>query len=601
MDVSAPIWKTLSELLDEALDLEPAARSAWLDRQAMMRPELGGPLRGLLAAHATSGTADVLAKLPEIDSAAGAEPAPNVGLAAGEQVGPYRLERLLGSGGMADVWLAERSDGAFARRVALKLPRINVLRRDLALRFARERDILARLENPHIARFYDAGLAEGDLPYLAMEFVDGRPINEECDARRLDVGARLRLFAQVVDAVQYAHANLVIHRDLKPTNILVTADGQVRLLDFGIAKLLVGDGGAAETQLTQVGSRMLTPDYASPEQVKGEPLTISSDVYSLGVVLYELLSGQRPYRLKLKSIAQVEQAIVLTEPAKPSASIGGEAAAYSRSTTPRKLARRLAGDLDTIVLKALAKSPADRYATTAELAEDLRRHVAGEPVRARPASWRYRAGKFIARNALASAAAAVVSLALLAAASVSLWQARQAREQAQLAGEQTQLARAQAARAEEVKKFVLSVLRASDADRAGGRQTTAIDLLKQARERLDAAPIADGATRAELLATIGNGLLGLGEMRSAAKVLSEAAQLGSGAWGEIDRMTADARIAYGFALFNLGDWRLATEQFDAAERTLRVLGDLALLARVLRGKSALASDEGDYDLAVKAQ
>ena len=236
MDVSAATWGALSKLLDEALDLEPAARATWIDRLDVPQPEFAPLLRKLLAAHATSETTDLLQRLPPLDVPEARSA--RQGSAVGSRIGPYRLKREIGSGGMADVWLAERADGAFERDVALKLPRISRLRRDLAARFARERDILARLEHPHIARFYDAGVTEDGLPYLAMEYVDGQPITKWCDEHRLDIAARLGLFAQVLDAVQFAHANLVIHRDLKPSNILVTDDAQVQLLDFGIAKLL---------------------------------------------------------------------------------------------------------------------------------------------------------------------------------------------------------------------------------------------------------------------------------------------------------------------------------------------------------------------------
>jgi len=297
MDVTPATWAALSTLLDEALELDAVKRSEWLQRLAATQPALVPPLRRLLAAHAISETADVLAGLPQL-----AAPAPGEasGLAVGELIGPYRLTRSIGSGGMAEVWLAERADGAFEREVALKLPRLALLRPDLAARFGHERDILARLEHPHIARFYDAGVSVDGLPYLAMEYVAGRPLTPWCDERRLTIAERLALYAQVLDAVQFAHANLIIHRDLKPSNILATADGQVRLLDFGIAKLLSDGESARETRLTQFAGRALTPDYASPEQIKGEPLTIASDVYSLGVVLYELLTGELPYRLKLQ-------------------------------------------------------------------------------------------------------------------------------------------------------------------------------------------------------------------------------------------------------------------------------------------------------------
>ncbi len=374
MNLSPETWHSLSSLLDQALDLAPDGRAAWLEGVARTQPTLVPTLARLLEAHASGERTDVLGSSPAAPFAA-SMPGEENGLEAGDRVGPYRLLRPIGSGGMADVWLAERDDGAFAREVALKLPLVSRLRRDLAVRFARERDILARLEHPHIARFYDAGVSADGLPYLAMEYVDGRPITIWCDEHRVDLAGRIQLFAQVLSAVQFAHANLVIHRDLKPSNILVTDDGQVRLLDFGIAKLLAADEERApETQLTRSSGRALTPEYASPEQMRGEALTIASDVYSLGVVLFEVLVGSRPYRLKIESAAQLEEAILAADPLRPSANVT-DAAAASRGVSPSRLAKQLAGDLDTVVLKALAKAPAGRYATALALAEDLERHL----------------------------------------------------------------------------------------------------------------------------------------------------------------------------------------------------------------------------------
>ena len=358
MDVSVSTRNTLSSLIEEGIDLDPPARALWLETITTTSPELAPALRNLLAA--TDQTADVLARLPAL--------APLQHLrrtlmrhegssAIGDEVGPYRLQQPIGRGGMADVWLAERVDGTMTRKVALKLPRQGLLRHHLTARFERERDILARLEHPNIARLYDAGVSTDGAPYLAMEYVDGKPITEHCDARRLDIHARLQLFAQVLEAVQYAHGSLVIHRDLKPSNILVTADGQARLLDFGIAKLLTADDAASETLLTQLSGRALTPGYASPEQVLGHPLTTATDVYSLGVVLYELLAGHRPYKVKGTSAAQLEEAIVNVDPVRPSSGIDDDAAA-ARGTNAKRLGRLLAGDLDTIVMKALAKSAA---------------------------------------------------------------------------------------------------------------------------------------------------------------------------------------------------------------------------------------------------
>jgi eukaryotic-like serine/threonine-protein kinase len=474
MKISATTWNTISKLLDEALDLEPAARTTWLERLQISDPELASSVQQLLAAHATSETADVLAGLPSIENLTGASSGQKgqLGLNAGDRVGPYLLKRELGAGGMADVWLAERADGAFARDVALKLPRINRLRKDLAIRFARERDILARLEHPHIARLYDAGVTDDGLPYLAMEFVDGQPITNYCDNQRMPIKARLELFAQVLDAVQFAHANLIIHRDLKPSNIIVGNDGRVRLLDFGIAKLLVDDESIAETQLTQLSGRALTPDYASPEQIKGEPLTIATDVYSLGVVFYELLTGNRPYKLKVKSAAQLEMAILEVESLAPSMNIQ-ESAAAVRLSTSRQLQKMLAGDLDAITLKALGKTPKTRYASINALADDLQRFTTGRPVMATvPSRWQ-RTRKLAGRNKLAFGATAAIAASLVSATLISLSQAKSAREQATVAKRET-------ARATAVQNFLLDIFRANSdqqQDPLKARNTTARELL----------------------------------------------------------------------------------------------------------------------------
>ncbi|HSC08321.1 MAG TPA: protein kinase [Steroidobacteraceae bacterium] len=587
MDVSAATWNTLSKLLDEALDLEPAERASWLDGLGTTQPEVAPILRKLLAAHASSETSDLLQQLPALDTrAVSAETV--AGLGVGARVGPYRLKRELGSGGMADVWLAERADGAFERDVALKLPRLSRLRRDLAERFTRERDILARLEHPHIARFYDAGVTDDSLPYLAIEYVNGQPITQWCDERRLDVAARLELFAQVLDAVQFAHASLVIHRDLKPSNILVTADGQVRLLDFGIAKLLSDADTARETRLTQVAGRVLTPDYASPEQIKGENLTTATDIYSLGVVLYELIAGRLPYQLKLQSAAQLEQAIVAADPARPSSGVSGESSIV-RGTSQKRLARALRGDLDTIVLKALAKEPAQRYATVAEVADDLRRHLAGQTVHARPASWGYRTRKFISRNRVAVTAAVAVTVALIAATAVSLSQAQRARAQADLA-------RQNAVHAEEVKNFILSIFADADTARGGSRSTTALDLLRQARERLEAAPVTDPSITAELLNSVGYSLIGLGEYVEAIPVLEHAVQMSSKHLGTDHATSISANLNLGEAyLAASDDIENARRVISTALASARRSGDVKQLVNALRWMGAVHSLEARHD------
>ena len=331
------------------------------------------------------------------------------GLNAGDFVGPYELIRLLGAGGMAEVWLARRADGAFKRHVALKLPLLTRRRNDLEQRFAHERDILASLEHPNIARFYDAGVDTEGLPYLSMEYVKGQTLMGWCDTQAPGVEERLALFLQVLDAVKYAHEKHVIHRDLKPSNIFVTESGQVRLLDFGVAKLLQEDGD--QTQISRIYGQALTPDYASPELLRGEPVDPRSDVYSLGMLLYELLTGTRPYRLSSQaSLAGMRQAVASADVKKPSTQLTPEASA-ARAATQEQLSRKLRGDLDALVLKALAKEPFERYDSAASMARDLQRYLHGQPVKARSAPVSDRVGKFLRRN---SATAWLVAMSIIA-------------------------------------------------------------------------------------------------------------------------------------------------------------------------------------------
>jgi serine/threonine protein kinase/Tfp pilus assembly protein PilF len=398
MELSIPQIALMSRLLDEALPLDAAGRRLWLERLSPEYQDLASALRSaLLPEDSQAAASQALETLPKLGSAEAAEGLAANGLQPGARVGPYELIRPLGAGGMAQVWLARRADGAFKREVALKLPTLMHLRADLEQRFVRERDILASLEHPHIARFYDAGIDPGGLPYLAMEYVHGEPLTEWCDTHRLGTAARLRLFLQVLEAVQYAHAKHVIHRDLKPSNVLVTEAGEVQLLDFGIAKLLEAEE-ADQTPLTRVYGRALTPDYASPELLRGDPVDARSDIYSLGVVLYELLTGVRPYRLKnAASMGLLEQAVATVDVKKPSTQIEPEAVA-TRATTQEQLARQLRGDLDAVVLKALAKQPTERYQSAAALAEDLQRYREGKPIHALPARFTDRSRKFVRRN-----------------------------------------------------------------------------------------------------------------------------------------------------------------------------------------------------------
>jgi serine/threonine protein kinase/Tfp pilus assembly protein PilF len=415
MRLTASQLATMSRLLDEALPLDDVGRRAWLHalpaQYAELLPALRQSLLPEFAPPQDPGSFHTL-----LESRAGEERAgpASTGLAPGARIGPYELIRLLGAGGMAEVWLAKRADGVFKREVALKLPSLTRVRRDLEQRFARERDILASLEHPHIARLYDAGIDPDGLPYLSMEYVQGEALTDWCDAQRLDIRKRVRLFLQVLEAVQYAHDRQVIHRDIKPSNILVTDSGDARLLDFGVATLLDHGETAGQTPLTSMYGHALTPVYSSPELVRGDPVDAKSDIYSLGVVLFELLTGARPYRLNAgASRAILESAIAAAEVRKPSTQLMDQAWTV-RATTHEQLTRQLRGDLDLIVLKSLAKDPDVRYSSAAAMADDLQRYLDGKPITAQPPSLLYRLEKFLYRNRAVAAVIAAAALAVLA-------------------------------------------------------------------------------------------------------------------------------------------------------------------------------------------
>jgi predicted Ser/Thr protein kinase len=360
LNALAPLWPALSGLLDEALALPAHERAALVASLQGEHAALRPVLEQLLGAHAVIETGDFLLTLPALPAAAGTPY--DAALAPGRRIGPYGLIREIGRGGMADVWLAEPCEG-LERQVALKLPRV-AWRPAAIERFARERDILASLEHPNIARLYDAGVDELGRPWLALEYVPGRAIDAHCRAHGATTRERVRMLLQVCDAVAYAHDRLVVHCDLKPSNILVTGDGQVRLIDFGIAKLMQA-GRTQDSDLAEATGRALTPDYASPEQLRGDALSTASDVYSLGVIAYELLAGSRPYRLGRGGAAALEAAIAAVDLLPASATASDPA-----------LRRELRGDLDAILNKALKPAEAERYPTMDALAQDLRRHAA---------------------------------------------------------------------------------------------------------------------------------------------------------------------------------------------------------------------------------
>jgi len=537
MAIDPKSWAAISKLLDEMLDIPRESREHWLQS---LGPEHGAcvpVLRDMIAAENRLGAGSFLNTLPglttETQSADPSRP-PSI---TGSAIGPYRLLRELGQGGMGTVWLADRPENEIKRPVALKLPILTLHNNSsIAERFARERDILAQLTHPNIARLYDAGVTDQGQPYLALEFVEGEPLTAYCDHRRLDLKSRLRLFLQILRAVQYAHTNLIVHRDLKPANILVTQAGEVRLLDFGIAKLLTA-GEANETELTRIGGRALTLDYASPEQILGETITTASDVYSLGVIFFELLTGERPYKLKRGTRAAMEEAILAADPARPSRLATGNTQAAARSTTPTKLSGALKGDLDSIALKALQRLSAARYATADAFAQDIQRYLAGEAVLAQPESAWYRIRKFVLRNKLAVASATAVIASLSLGLGAALWQARLARTEAQTA--------------RAVQTFLTDIFRANSIDQvdpAKGRQTTAAELLDLGAKKIDGVLNNAPAAKLQVLDVLGQMYDELELNEPAAIVHRKRVQLAKQLRGNTDPSVAQALVRLAVSL-----------------------------------------------------
>jgi serine/threonine-protein kinase len=420
----------------------------------------------------------------------------------GTRVGPWRLVRSLGHGGMGSVYLADLADGDFRQQAAIKLVRASWDAGELQRRFRGERRILASLSHPHIARLLDGGETEDAKPYLAMEYVDGQPLCRYCDERQLPIAARLRLFVSICEAVAHAHRNLIVHRDLKPSNILVDANGRVKLLDFGIARLLEDDGHATGT-----AARLFTPQYAAPEQVRGEAVTTSVDVYALGLMLFELLTGRRPYGQSATTPSAFERAILDEEPTRPSQAAlthddDTRDLAHARVLEPNQLSANLRGDLDAIVLKALRKEPQQRYASVEALADDVRRYLDRRPVSARRGNWRYRAGRFLVRHRLAAAMVTLAFAALLAGLSVALWQARIAREQQAVAQSEADKARA-------VTQFIVGVFKSADPTSNDGSNPRATELLGHALDDIKAQTDLAPGTRAAIQIAMGSAYLSM--------------------------------------------------------------------------------------------
>ncbi|HKD06723.1 MAG TPA: serine/threonine-protein kinase [Bryobacteraceae bacterium] len=515
-------WPQIDEIIEQAMDQPAADRAAFLDAACGSDTRLRREIDSLLAFHQEG----------SLTSESGFPDAMNVlekqyaGLIRGHQIGAYRVLREIGRGGMGNVYLASRADDAFEKRVAIKVIRRGMDVDDLVQRFRDERRILALLDHPNIARLLDGGTTDDGLPYFVMEYIEGEPIDKYCESQKLSTTERLRLFQNVCAAVSYAHRNLIVHRDIKAANVLVTKEGAPRLLDFGIAKLLAP---GAPVEITQISFRPLTPEYASPEQLQGGPITTASDIYSLGVLLYRLLTGRRPYRSATSSVAEMERAICEEEPVRPD----------------------LSRDLSAVVLTALRKDPQRRYTSVERFSDDVRRYLANLPVMARPDTRRYRASKFIQRHKAAVAMAAITFLSLSGGIAASLWQAHIAQT------EQVKTARMNSF----LQDMVSGTWRTANQK---GMEATVADMLAEAEQRVETELSDQPEVKAEMLLTIGEAYQRQAKYDMAERYLRKAYELDLKLYGSDARPTATAMHALAGDDYLLGDYAAANAWFQKA-------------------------------------
>ncbi|HNP62354.1 MAG TPA: serine/threonine-protein kinase [Woeseiaceae bacterium] len=501
-------WEKLESAFQQAVALEGDSRESFVENFSVSDPGLALQLRDLLAADANNVDGSHSPLSMTVDSLAGSAKDPFIG----RHFGAWTITRRLAGGGMGAVFLAERADRQYAQTVAIKVMAAQLLATEAINRFRAERQILANLNHPYIAQLIDGGSTEDGLPYLVMEYVDGLPIDQHCDDNRLSIDQRLALFRKVCTAVDYAHRNLVVHRDLKPNNILVDANGNPKLLDFGIAKLLEAEAYQQTMAVTREGMRAMTPEYASPEQVRGQPVSVATDVYALGMLLYKLMTGASPYSVPLLTARDYEAAIVDSDPRKPSTAISAvdtpDTIFASRSVSLDRLRKQLAGDLDNIALKALQKEPDRRYATASTLSDDIGRYLAHEPIEARGDDWAYKARKFLVRNA--RGLAVTVTVVATMAALVLFYTVRLAdeRDRANLA----------AAQASEVSGFLTSLFESASPHESKGEVVSAVELLLQGSERIETLE-QQPKVKAELMRIMASSMTALGHLEQSTAML----------------------------------------------------------------------------------
>ena len=593
-------WKEVRAIFEAALSRDPSERAPFLERACAGDAEVLHDVRSLLQSHAEEGPVDRM--MEDINEGIHGRLMPDA--VEGRRVGPYALIEELGRGGTGQVFRARRADGQFEQEVALKLIAVGLLSDEVRTRFLMERQILASLQHPNIARLLDGGVSEQGQPYFVLEVVPGEPIDRYCATHRLPIEERVQLVLDVCDAVQYAHRQLVVHRDLKPSNILVAEGqeaeaGRVKLLDFGIAKLL--DPGVVGEDLlpkTRTGGLPMTPAYASPEQVRGETITTASDVYQLGLVLYELLAGRRPYSVEGRRPSEVERIVCEQEPVRPSAAATEVAAVEGQE--PRAARRKLRGDLDTIVLKALRKEPNRRYDSVQQLADDLRRYLQGRPVSAHPDSWAYRGRKFVRRHRWGVAVTALVGVLLTASVmALSVQNTRLAEERDRAALEATKKAH--------VQDFMIQLFSHTDAATAPAEVAAISDVLDRGAARV-ARDLADHpAIRADMLQAVGAVHQQLEQYAAARPLLEDALHAFEAAYGPAHPSVASAARDLAEVARAEGDlgraeafYRRALSIYEdaAADHPMRIAAARHELAVVLHDKGQPTSARALFDKAL---
>ena len=574
-----PDWELVQTLFQQAVALEPQAREAFINRETEHNLALREKLGHLFAndRHTQTSALSRAVGCALVDVIHDQRRA-----LVGRVIGSYRLAAILGQGGTGTVYLGERADRQYSGQVAIKIVDSSALQGGLDARFRAERQILANLNHPNIARLLDAGETEDGQPYLVMEYVQGEPVDSYCDSRNLDLRERLQLFSQICAAVQYAHQNLIVHRDLKPANILVTPDGVPKLLDFGIAKLLEGsDNGSPGPALTRINDRLLTPEYASPEQILGDTVTTASDVYSLGVILYELMCGLRPYRVPTSaSQLELERYICVSDPDRPSVAVARAAnmvdlpiatIASARSSSPDRLSRHLQGDIDSIVLRALRKEAQHRYSSVEQFAADVLRHLASEPVHARQGNWLYYSQRFARRHTTGVIASAFLIVFVVGVAIVMSIQRQQIASALERATQDEE-------RAETVSEFMLNVFSAADPYVHAGKEPTARSLLEEAAHRIQNDLDQHPAVRARLLEAIGRSYQRMGHAERAIPYLEESIHIQRKFEGRGVRL-ASALMELAIAQREAAKYEASDQTFSEALELVRDLGETRTEAR----------------------